>query len=580
MLNKTNTIRLGGGGKSLVKSTTYSIILFSILTISAILSDTVNAARKKTTTSTKRAATSSSKSKSSTKRAATNKASTKRAATTKTSTKRAATSNKSSTKRAATTKASTKRAISRGSTKKAVTTTSTTTSSAKTTVCPVATFLRKTYNEEKAEYIYYSSKTQECTLPEGDIAEVVTWEKAKKDTYDKSLQTRPSWISEAETAFLTCIPGYVEKTVDKVKTCIIASGICPVNDIVEKSGTTYKNPNTQEECVAPEKAVVRNVKGDENLLSYTLADEKAYKFECPANYYPVEDMATSLKVKCEACPTGTSSTKGSSSIADCVGKDDVVEPEPVVEEEAPQPVVSAPQVNEDEAQRLAKLRIKKVEGTEDDYTCIDGWTNNWAVADPTNLYCSDFFRKAFIMDKDGKIKNIVDRNNYGKNKKGCPIKFDNYASVIPDTSSTSLPIIKLQSLSDSYFSSLKCTTNAVNVLSRDIDSKSITDNICPSTSTTKIYSRIGLLKVKMNSSDIDNTGVNGWTEEEYEAWDGYRPIIGAYFNLSLFEGRTMVNSTSLCRENSNAYHLYNYGDDYVSKLKQYSSEKQLFKYWD
>ncbi|MBD5405239.1 hypothetical protein HDR59_01680 [bacterium] len=462
-----------------------------------------------------------------------------------------------------------------------MTTTSTTTSSAKTTVCPVATFLRKTYNEEKAEYIYYSSKTQECTLPEGDIAEVVTWEKAKKDTYDKSLQTRPSWISEAETAFLTCIPGYVEKTVNKVKTCIIASGICPINDIVEKSGTTYKNPNTQDVCLAPEKAVVRNVKGDENLLSYTLADEKAYKFECPANYYPVEDMATSLKVKCEACPTGTSSTKGASSIADCVGKDDVVEPEPVVEDEAPQPVVSAPQVNEDEAQRLAKLRIKKVEGTEDDYTCVDGWTNNWAVADPTNLYCSDFFRKAFIMDKDGKIKNIVDRNNYGKNKKGCPIKFDNYVDVIPYGKSYT-SIIKLRSLSDATFSSYKytCMTNAVNVLSRDIDSKSITVNICPSTSTTKIYSRIGLLKVKMNSSDIDNTGVNGWTEEEYEAWDGYRPIIGAYFNLSLLEGRTWVAQDYLCRNTSNAYHLYNYGSDYVSKLKQYSSEKQLFKYWD
>ena len=82
--------------------------------------------------------------------------------------------------------------------------------------------------------------------------------------------------------------------------------------------------------------------------------------------------------------------------------------------------------NEDEATRLARLRIEKVPGTEDDYKCIKGWTNNWdeklfqypKAEDWDPIYITD----SKIMDKYGVIKDEAERVKWGKYKKGCPFE--------------------------------------------------------------------------------------------------------------------------------------------------------------
>ncbi len=545
-LSYVNKVSMGGG-KSLVKSKSYLCLLFlSVFTVFVMFSqDFVNAAPRKA--SVKRAGN--------TKKAKSSSSSSSSSSSAKSKAKRAAVGGNN--KRAGTTRANTTRAQTRGkpgsSAVKAAASTpvvaATTTSASD--VCPVGTILKRKLDNETGDYTYYSAKNTECSLPEGDVVSVMVWEKANKSNYPKTLQVKPSWVAESEASFLTCVSGYVERTVDKVKTCVSALEICPINEIVEKSGKVYISPYSQEECMAPDKAMVRNVKGEENLLS-TVADDDAYIFECPANYYPVADSETSLKVKCEMCPAGTSSAKGASSVNDCSDGSAVVEP--VVEEEPVAVAVVEPQVNTvvDDSVALAKLRIKKVEGSEDDYTCIDGWTNHWQ-------FKSGRLGNAKIMDKDGKIKNVVDRNAYGKNKRGCPIKLDKYMYF---------------DYGHVYYQ---------NGFSYIYSSSNIGVKPCPSGSINSIASQLGVLKEKMISADIDNTGVNGWTEEEYEAWNGYRPVIGSYYDLSKYDGKITnscgSNAISAIKDKVDGKYRLVYVDD-IDMLIDMGSNKNLFNYWN
>ncbi|MDE6223874.1 MAG: hypothetical protein K2M23_00170 [Alphaproteobacteria bacterium] len=466
----------------------------------------------------------------------------------------------------------------------------TTTTSSTKNVCPIGVMLKKVLGSNGVA-TYYSAKNTVCALPEDNVSVVNQWVKADSSSYPVALQKHPSWMSDREAVYLTCTSGYVEKTVNKVKTCVMASGICPLGEIVEKSGDGFIHPLTRETCVIPENAVTSNVRGEENTLSYSVADDNAYKFECPSNYYSIlTNTSPALRVGCVACPNEYSAPVGAMSASEC-GKETEVAKEPEVKQETV--VTVEPQVSEvddAEAKRLAKLRIKKVEGTSDDYTCVDGWTNNWTydeIASKTYSECKSYFRVGFIMDKDGIIKNVVDRNTYGKNKRGCPIKLDKYLyNYFSDRYSES---VERTFYYDKSFSpgniSFGWCPNSVNVhyLTNILNGLcNITVVLCPSVSDnnyTIFKPKFGVLKKQMTSSDIDNTGVNGWTEEEYNAWGGYRPILGGYYDLSTLEGREA--SSKSCSELSSEYY-YPIGilASDIEKAKKDYSEKNLFTYWD
>ena len=151
----------------------------------------------------------------------------------------------------------------------------------------------------------------------------------------------------------------------------------------------------------------------------------------------------------------------------------------------------------EEEKRLLALRIKKVEGT-DDYTCIDGWTNQWS-------FTQGQLSSAKIMDSNGVIKNTDDRNTYGKNKVGCPIK----ATEI-------------------------LTLNSIETYNSNINYKEEEKIVLISSSIGNITSKpvFQLFSYKMDEKDITNDPRTGWTEEEKAKWEGYKPVIGTTYILS------------------------------------------------
>lgn len=491
----------------------------------------------------------------------------------------------------------------------------TTTTSSTKNVCPIGVMLKKVLGSNGVA-TYYSAKNTVCALPEDNVSVVNQWVKADSSSYPVALQKHPSWMSDREAVYLTCTSGYVEKTVNKVKTCVMASGICPLGEIVEKSGDGFIHPLTRETCVIPENAVTSNVRGEENTLSYSVADDNAYKFECPSNYYSIlTNTSPALRVGCVACPNGYSAPVGATSASECgketeVAKEPEVAKEVVKEPEVKQETVVTvePQVSEvddAEAKRLAKLRIKKVEGTSDDYTCVDGWTNNWDTVElgsfvkNDDTYCTlssidsknyKYLRKAFIMDKDGKIKNVIDRNAYGKNKRGCPIKLDKYYSYnigdIKDNKIIDKPFeyhVRLRDVLKHLPSNEKCRFE---VFDKDKEAlnfhvysgRPARISICGNSKLnyTEISTSSAVLKYKMVSSDIDNTGANGWTEEEYEAWDGYKPVISAYYDV---KGKRVVDDCS-GKDSSFYFVSPRYSSDISFEDFEKLSKKNLFTYWD
>ncbi|MGN0929391.1 MAG: hypothetical protein ACI4N3_01990 [Alphaproteobacteria bacterium] len=183
--------------------------------------------------------------------------------------------------------------------------------------CPVGIVLNRFLDKNLGKVVFYMRNKVRCDLP--DNVGVRKWNKSNVPFYPLSLKVLPSWIPEAQAFYLVCSSGYVEKTVNNLKTCVNVSEVCPLNEIIEKSGNDYIHPFTNEVCVEPENAMIRNVWGTENTRSSTLADRNAYLFECPPNYYSaVYDIHSSLRISCEECPDGMVSPRGAKSQSECV----------------------------------------------------------------------------------------------------------------------------------------------------------------------------------------------------------------------------------------------------------------------
>ena len=183
--------------------------------------------------------------------------------------------------------------------------------------CPVGMVLKRAVDKSLGGTVFYMGKDKRCSV--SNNVSVRKWNKANVQFYPNSLKILPLWIPEASAFYLVCNTNYVEKTVNKVKTCMNIAQICPLGEIVEKSGSDYLHPFTNEVCYEPENAMIRNVRGDENTRSLYVADKDAFLFECPPNYYSVEyDVNSFFRVECVACPAGYQSPKGSKSKEDCV----------------------------------------------------------------------------------------------------------------------------------------------------------------------------------------------------------------------------------------------------------------------
>ncbi len=235
------------------------------------------------------------------------------------------------------------------------------------------------------------------------------------------------------------------------------------------------------------------------------------------------------------------------------------------------------EVEEDDPVALAKLRIKKVEGSADDYTCIDGWTNHWTFFLPENGDECRYMiiKNNLIMDKNGVIKNVADRNAYGKNKKGCPIKLDKFEMYWYFDHVE--PFGQLGSSTDAYKKCMEkhsdIVKNKLIYIRWNMADINLSCEIC-SFGRLPREPKFGVLKTKMTIKEIDNTGVKGWTEEEYKAWNGYRPILGYYFDdFSLFEGKTKVDD---CKGKDDSYYRLGISKDLEKKFLK----GNLFTYWD
>ncbi|MBD5398584.1 hypothetical protein HDR60_03705 [bacterium] len=186
--------------------------------------------------------------------------------------------------------------------------------------CPVSMILNRVVDKSLGGTVFYMAKNKRCLLPNN--VSVRKWNETNIQFYPNSLKVLPLWIPETSAFYLVCNSEYVEKTINKVKTCVNISQICPLGEVVEKSGGDYLHPFTNDICFEPENAMIRNVRGDENTRSLYVADKDAFLFECPPNYYSVENIKNSfLRIECEACPLGLKSPAGSTSKNDCVRSD-------------------------------------------------------------------------------------------------------------------------------------------------------------------------------------------------------------------------------------------------------------------
>ncbi len=292
----------------------FSLVLFMCVSLLVLETDIYSAPRKasvKRAGTTKKTSSSSSSAKSSAK---------KRAATSGKSSspqlKRAATngSGNASTRRAAS-NVKTARAMSRVKGSSAVIPVSTpvqTDSTPESNLCPVGKILQRTSAD--GVDTYNISKKETCELPEeGVIAKKWEQEKAKAKQYIMTLQVKPTWIALNDAYYLECAEGFIEATVNNVKTCVDYLTVCPLNVEVTKSDSDYIHPNTGDSCNAPDYTYITHPE-----TSWEVPPEDLYIFECIANYYPIATKANeNVLVQCVNCPSGSYSPKGAKSLYDC-----------------------------------------------------------------------------------------------------------------------------------------------------------------------------------------------------------------------------------------------------------------------
>ena len=159
--------------------------------------------------------------------------------------------------------------------------------------------IRKTYDEE-GNIIYFKSKTVQCAQPENTREE--GWDVSSPEK-EKEFVIKKSWIADNEGASFVCSNGYLTSGTSGNYSCVSYDQICPLNENIQKSGTSYINPYTGDTCSVPSLAEITNV--GTNL----------YTFDCPDNYY----TDSSNYVQCNKCPDGTYSIKGSNkNAASCI----------------------------------------------------------------------------------------------------------------------------------------------------------------------------------------------------------------------------------------------------------------------
>ncbi len=457
------------------------------------------------------------------------KAVVKRAAVNKSSTKRAAVSG--SSKRAATNRAATrKRVVSRVKTSAPVVNETKEVENEEVAVeepvyasCPVEKVIAGRTDDE-GNFAYYNGKDK-CVEPENSLP--YKWNSSLKSEYPRGT------IKESEAYYFKCENNYVVKTVNNERVCVSVLNTCPLNVVLEKTANGFVSPETMEVCSLAPNSQVRSAGEGENTRG-DIEDSVAYISECNENKYsaPVEGGDADLHLQCLSCPAGWKSSVGAKSESECVD----VEGEKALQEAEARLELEKASI-EVETKRLAALRIRKVDDSSDNYTCIDGWTNHWEINGDGML------KEAKIMDKDGVIRNIIDREHYGVNKVGCPVKSTNVLTL-DGIKSLGMP-------NPSLFSSVRVRTGVFLNINR------------------YLYPKVGFLRSKMLASDLDNTGVNGWTDEEYQKWGEYKPVIGLYYEKPSC-------SSNICLM---IWEDKQYDVDKV-KAGGVNSESNLFKYWD
>ena len=190
--------------------------------------------------------------------------------------------------------------------------------------CPAMTILRKV-TDENGNTVYYSAKNKTCIEPEN--AHDMSYSAATKSSLPLTMQVKPSWIETNYAYYFECDNGYLLKTVNKVKTCVPFTEICPLNTVVEKINDGFLHPNTQENCYSAEYSTMIDVsiinEIDANQVAryaYDIAKDDMRMFICPANYY-AEQISSytekNLLVECKPCANGLYSPKGSTGANAC-----------------------------------------------------------------------------------------------------------------------------------------------------------------------------------------------------------------------------------------------------------------------
>lgn len=180
------------------------------------------------------------------------------------------------------------------------------------------------------------------------------------------------------------------------------------------------------------------------------------------------------------------------------------------------------QKQETEEKRLLSLRIKKVEGTEDDYTCIDGWTNYWNEStNPNNKLSKIIVPK--IMDSNGVIKDTtVEKkgiNKYISIK--TPLKNNNNCGGYCDSSINGCYIKATEML----------TVQGIKPYNGDL---SHNETVFFYNANNEFLDRTmdrTLCRAKMETDDITNDPRTGWTDEENTKWAGNKPVIRLTYTM-------------------------------------------------
>ena len=168
--------------------------------------------------------------------------------------------------------------------------------------CPIEALIKKDYDETGNE-IYYKTKTQTCNIPENASESLWDFSNSAKA---KEFTMKKSWINEDQAISFSCNSGYITSGSKGKYTCSSYDEFCPLNEIIEKVGSSYINPYTGDNCKAPVAATVSKLTNEEN--SSDIPTGKAFKFDCANNYYTNTDNY----IQCMPCPSETpNSIKGS-----------------------------------------------------------------------------------------------------------------------------------------------------------------------------------------------------------------------------------------------------------------------------